>query len=118
MLLEVRFIYRAERAHPIGGQVFELVAGGNAVLGVAFCGVILIPAYVANILFHLFWFLKVNSILILFMLNFPFRPVNLIKILLYANTQCRYIVSNNVPYNTIVDFIVTMHNMVAHTRNV
>ena len=45
-------IYRAEGAHPVGGQVLELGAGSDAVLRVALCGVILIPADVANILFH------------------------------------------------------------------
>ena len=45
-------IHRAEWAHPIGGQVFKLGAGGYAVVGITFCGVILIPADVANILFH------------------------------------------------------------------
>ena len=44
---------RAERAHPVGGQVFELGAGSDAVVGVTHCGVIHIPANVANILFHI-----------------------------------------------------------------
>ena len=46
-------IYRAEGAHPVGGQVLELGAGSDAVLRVALRGVILIPADVANILFHI-----------------------------------------------------------------
>ena len=45
-------VYRAEGAHPVGGQVLELGAGSDAVVGVALRGVILIPADVANILFH------------------------------------------------------------------
>ena len=55
------FVYWAERAYPIGGQVLELGAGSDAVLRVTLCGVILIPAYIANILFHVFLFLKVNN---------------------------------------------------------
>ena len=45
-------VYRAEGAHPVGGQVFELGAGSDAVVGVALRGIILIPADIANILFH------------------------------------------------------------------
>ena len=45
-------IYRAEGAHPVGGQVLEFGAGSDAVLRVALRGVIFIPADVANILFH------------------------------------------------------------------
>ena len=44
---------RAEGADPVGGQVLELGAGGDAVVGVALRGIILIPADVANILFHI-----------------------------------------------------------------
>ena len=44
---------RAERAHPVGGQILELGAGSDAVLRIALRGVILIPADVANILFHI-----------------------------------------------------------------
>ena len=58
LLFEVRFIDRAERAHPVGGQILELGAGGDAVVGVALCGVILIPADVANILFHIIYCFK------------------------------------------------------------
>ena len=43
---------RAERADPIGGQVFKLGARGDAVVRVAGSGVIHIPAYIANVLFH------------------------------------------------------------------
>ena len=53
-------IYRAEGAHPVGGQVLELGAGSDAVLRVALHGVILIPADVAYILFHIIVVLKVN----------------------------------------------------------
>ena len=48
------FVHRAKGAHPIGGQVFELGAGSDTMLRVALRGVILIPANVANILFHIF----------------------------------------------------------------
>lgn len=55
LFLEVGFVYRAEGAGPIGGEVFELGTGGDAVVGVANCGVIDIPANIANVFFH--WFL-------------------------------------------------------------
>ena len=48
------FIYRAEGAHPVGGQFLKLGAGSDAVVRVALRGVIFIPADVANVLFHLF----------------------------------------------------------------
>ena len=51
---------RAERAHPVGGQILELGAGSDAVVRVAFRGVILIPADIANILFHNGYCFKVN----------------------------------------------------------
>ena len=54
-------IYRAEGAHPVGGQVLELGAGSDAVLRVALRGVILIPADVANILFHIVLDFRVNN---------------------------------------------------------
>ena len=50
----------AERAHPVGGEVFELGARSNTIIGVALSGVILIPADVANILFHIIVVFKVN----------------------------------------------------------
>ena len=56
--LEVFFANTAEGADPVGGDVFKFGAWGDAVVGVAFCGVILIPADVTNILFHIvfvFW---------------------------------------------------------------
>jgi hypothetical protein len=46
------FIDRAERANPVGGEVFEFGAGGDTVVGVTNCGVIDITADIANILFH------------------------------------------------------------------
>ena len=55
------FVYRAEGAHPVGGQVFELGAGSDAVLRVALRGVIFIPADVANILFHIVLDFRVNN---------------------------------------------------------
>lgn len=57
----MRFIDRAEGAHPVGRQVLELGAGSDAVLRVALCRVILIPADVAYILFHIIVVLKVNN---------------------------------------------------------
>ena len=46
------FVDRAEWADPVGGQVLKLGAGSDAVLRIALRRVILIPADVANILFH------------------------------------------------------------------
>ncbi len=54
-------VHRAEGADPIGGQFLEFGAGGNAVVGVALRGVILIPADVANILFHIVLDFRVNN---------------------------------------------------------
>ena len=51
---------RAERADPVGGQVFKLGAGSDAVVGVTHCGVVHIPADVANILFHIVLDFRVN----------------------------------------------------------
>jgi hypothetical protein len=61
LLLEVRFIDGAEGTDPVGGQVFELGAGSDAVLRIALCRVILIPADVANILFHIILDFRVNN---------------------------------------------------------
>ena len=52
LFLEMCFVHRAEGAYPVGGQVFELGAGGDAIVGVTGCGVIHIPAHIANVLFH------------------------------------------------------------------
>ncbi len=52
LFLEMSLVDRAEGAHPVGGQVFELGAGSDAVVRVALRGIIFIPADVANILFH------------------------------------------------------------------
>ncbi len=60
LLLKVRFIDGAERAHPIGWQVLEFGARGYSVLWVALRWVIFIPADVANILFHNGYCFKVN----------------------------------------------------------
>ena len=57
----MRLIDGAEGADPVGGQVFELGAGSDAVLRIALCRVILIPADVANILFHIILDLGVNN---------------------------------------------------------
>lgn len=61
LFLEVRFIDGAEGTDPVGGQVFELGAGSDAVLRIALCRVILIPADVANILFHIVLDFRVNN---------------------------------------------------------
>jgi hypothetical protein len=60
LFFEMCLVNRAEWAHPVSRQVFEFGAGSYAVVGVALCGVILIPADVANILFHIIVVLKVN----------------------------------------------------------
>ena len=49
---ELVFAYAAEGANPVSGEVFEGGAGGDAVVGVACCGVVLIAADFANVLFH------------------------------------------------------------------
>jgi hypothetical protein len=46
------FVNRTERADPVGRKVFELGSWGDTIVGVTLCGVILVPADVANILFH------------------------------------------------------------------
>ena len=51
------FADAAQGAYEIIGEVLELRAGGNSVIGIAYCGVVLITAYVANIFFHGFVFL-------------------------------------------------------------
>ena len=53
-------VNRTEGAYPVGRQVFEFGARGYTVVGVTFCGVILIPADVANIFFHGFCILVDN----------------------------------------------------------
>jgi hypothetical protein len=68
----------AERAYPVGGEVFELGARSNAVVGVTLCGVILVPADVANILFH-----------IIVILGFIFRSA---KIQLFSKTAKKYFI--------------------------
>ena len=44
--------YAAEGAYPVFGEFFEWGAWLDAVVGVAYCGIILVAAYVAYILFH------------------------------------------------------------------
>ena len=61
LFLEVRFIDGAKWAYPVGGQVFEFGARGDAVVRVALRGVILIPAHIANILFHIVLDFGVNN---------------------------------------------------------
>lgn len=57
LFLEVLFTYAAERAQPICRQVFKLGSRGYAIVGVAHSGVVDIPAYFANVLFHCFCFI-------------------------------------------------------------
>ena len=45
----------AEWANPVFGEFFEWSAWINAVVGVAYCGIILVAAYVTYILFHDGW---------------------------------------------------------------
>ena len=52
LLGELVLAYAAQGADPILGEVFELGAGGNAVIGVAHLGVIALAANVAHIHFH------------------------------------------------------------------
>ena len=52
LLGELVLAYAAQGADPILGEVFELGAGGNAVIGVAHLGVIAVAANVAHIHFH------------------------------------------------------------------
>ena len=52
------FVYRAEGAYPICGEVFELGAGGNTIVGVANCGVIDVAADVTYVLFHVVLVIK------------------------------------------------------------
>lgn len=73
LFLKMTFVDRAERADPVGGQVFKLGSRGNTVLRVALCGVILIPADVANILFHIVLDFVVN--------------ISSAKIQLFSNTE-------------------------------
>lgn len=53
---EIILAYATEGAHPVGGDVFESSAGGNAAVGVAFGGVVDVTTDVANVLFHCFDF--------------------------------------------------------------
>ena len=53
---EIVLAYAAEGAYPVGGDVLESSAGGNAAVGVAFGRVVDVTADVANVLFHCFEF--------------------------------------------------------------
>ena len=44
--------YAAKWANPIFGELFKWGAGGDTVVGVSYCGVVLVTADVAYILFH------------------------------------------------------------------
>ena len=51
-LAELVLAHTAERAHPVFGQVFKCCSGGDAILRIAYFGVILITTNVANVLLH------------------------------------------------------------------
>jgi hypothetical protein len=67
------FVYRAEGAGPVGGQVFKFGSGGDAVVGVADCGVIDIPANIAFVFFHvvILFFYGVNNSFLFIRLILP-----------------------------------------------
>ena len=44
--------YAAERANPVFGEFFEWGAWLNAVVGITYCGIVLVAADVTYILFH------------------------------------------------------------------
>ena len=44
--------YAAERANPVFGEFFEWGAWLNTVVGITYCGVVLVSADVTYILFH------------------------------------------------------------------
>ena len=44
--------YTAKRANPVFGEFFEWGTWLNAVVGVTYCGIILVAAYVTYVLFH------------------------------------------------------------------
>jgi hypothetical protein len=46
----------AEGAYPVGGEVFKGCAWSDAVFGIAYCGVVLMPAYITNVLHNSCWF--------------------------------------------------------------
>ena len=52
---ELILAYTAQRAYPVFGQVFESRASGNAIVGVTYCGVILVATNVTYVLFHSSW---------------------------------------------------------------
>ena len=49
---EVALTYSAQGAYPIFWQVFKGRTGLDAVVGITYCGVVLVTADVANILLH------------------------------------------------------------------
>ena len=59
-LAELVLAYATERAHPVGGQVVKCCSGGDAILRVAYFGIILVATNVANVLFHRRYFLWVK----------------------------------------------------------
>lgn len=46
------FSYSAERTNPIFGQVGKCGSWGDAIIGIAYSGIVFVPANVTNILFH------------------------------------------------------------------
>ena len=49
---EIGFADAAERASPVLGQFFERCSGCNAIVGITYGGIVLVPAYVTDVLLH------------------------------------------------------------------
>ncbi len=57
------FTFLAKRAYPIFGQIFESRSGFNAVIGIAYFGIVYISAYFAFVLFHNFRIFKNHCVI-------------------------------------------------------
>ena len=51
-LRELVFTHSAERTGPIFRERFKWSAGSDAVLLISYCGIVLVPAYITNVLCH------------------------------------------------------------------
>ena len=49
---ELVFTHSAERTGPIFGKRFKWSAGSDAVVRISCCGIVLVPAYITNVLCH------------------------------------------------------------------
>ena len=49
---ELVLAYSAERTNPIFGKGFKRSAGSDAVIRIANCGIVLVPAYITSVFFH------------------------------------------------------------------